>query len=484
MAMASIKRNFIFDLLNNITGLLFPLMTFPYISRILNPEGIGEVAFAQSIISYFVMVAALGIPTYALREVAKLKNDHDKLSSFTFEIFTIHAILSVIAYLVALSFVLIGRINEIWITYVITSTHIILNFLGFSWFFQGVEEFRFIAIRVLIFRILSLIALFLFVRESTDVYWYVTILVVSEAGNNICNVFKLRKYVSFKKVRIKWTNLRKHINPIVSLFLLSVSTMIYFNMDNLMIGFIKDDVSVGYYNPALRIQRLLMGFVLSLSTVLFPRLSSLASTDKKTFFSLGRQGITVTLGLSIPISFGLYALGEPLILLFAGEQFTPSILTLYFLAPVIILGTCSNLFAKILISQEKENMVLIATSVGAIVNLLLNALLIYYFAQYGAAVASSISELSVLITMIIVGHCYLPKSLFSKDVFKYLLASVVMFASIFFLYRILLINDVLTKCLIVFVSGTCVYGLSLIMLKESIFVPKLKMIVFSKWMNR
>ena len=111
MAMASIKRNFIFDLLNNITGLLFPLMTFPYISRILNPEGIGEVAFAQSIISYFVMVAALGIPTYALREVAKLKNDHDKLSSFTFEIFTIHAILSVIAYLVALSFVLIGRIN-------------------------------------------------------------------------------------------------------------------------------------------------------------------------------------------------------------------------------------------------------------------------------------------------------------------------------------------------------------------------------------
>lgn len=150
--------------------------------------------------------------------------------------------------------------------------------------FQGVEEFRFIAIRVLIFRILSLIALFLFVRESTDVYWYVTILVVSEAGNNICNVFKLRKYVSFKKVRIKWTNLRKHINPIVSLFLLSVSTMIYFNMDNLMIGFIKDDVSVGYYNPALRIQRLLMGFVLSLSTVLFPRLSSLASTDKNIFF--------------------------------------------------------------------------------------------------------------------------------------------------------------------------------------------------------
>lgn len=132
--MASIKRNFIFDLLNNITGLLLPLITFPYISRILNPEGIGEVAFAQSIISYFVMVAALGIPTYALREVAKLKNDQDKLSSFTFEIFTIHAILSVIAYLVALSFVLIGRINEIWITYVIASTHIILNFLGFSWF--------------------------------------------------------------------------------------------------------------------------------------------------------------------------------------------------------------------------------------------------------------------------------------------------------------------------------------------------------------
>lgn len=481
--MASIKHNFIFDLLNNITGLLFPLITFPYVSRILNPEGIGEVAFAQSIIAYFVMIAALGIPTYALREVAKLKKNTEELSTFTAEIFLIHAILSIVAYTIALSLIFIGRISDMWITYIIASTHIILNFLGFSWFLQGVEEFRYITIRVLIFRILSLISLFIFVREDSDIYWYVAILIASEAGNNICNIFKLKKYITFKNVRIKWFNLKRHIKPIIRLFLLSISTMIYFNMDNLMIGFIKDDAAVGYYNPALRIQRLLMGFVLSLSTVLFPRLSSLASTDKKHFYSLSKQGFTATLGLSIPITFGIYALGEPLILLFAGDQFIPSILTLDFLAPVIIFGTCSNLLAKILISQEKEKIVLLATSIGALVNLFLNAILIYYFSQYGAAIASSISELSVLITMIVVGRCCLPQSLFTKDIIKYLFASALMFIIAVILDHALSIHVVI-KCLIIFITGVCMYGVLLVALRERFFVTKAKEFIHLKYIER
>lgn len=481
--MVSIKRNFIFDLLNNISGLLFPLITFPYVSRILNPEGIGEVAFAQSIIAYFVMFAALGIPTYALREVAKLKNDKGGLSTFTFEIFVIHGILSIFAYAIALTLIFIDRISEMRLTYIIASTQILLNLIGLSWFFQGVEAFIYITVRVLVFRILSLVALFVFVSESADIYWYITILVISEAGNNLCNIFQLRKYVSFRKVKFEWPNLRKHIRPIIRFFLLSVSTMIYFNMDNLMIGFIKDDVSVGYYNPALRIQRLLMGFVLSLSTVLFPRLSSLAHSDKECFYSLSRQGFIATLGLSIPITFGVYALGEPLILLFAGDQFFPSILTLNLLAPVIIFGTCSNLLAKILISQEKERIVLIATSVGAIINLFLNAILIYYFAQYGAAFASTLSELSVLITMLIIGHSYLPGALFTKDTLKYLLAAVVMFLICMLLNNILSVN-LLTKCIVVFISGICVYGLLLVITRESFFVVKLKEIVYSKYIRK
>ena len=485
MSSSSIKKNFIFDLLNNISGLLFPLITFPYISRILNPEGIGEVAFAQSLIAYLVMAAALGIPTYGLRGVAKLKGDTNKLSSFTAEIFAIHAVLSIIAYTVALSLLFINRINEIRITYIIASTHIILNFLGCSWFLQGVEEFRFITIRVLIFRTLSLIALFIFIKESSDIYWYITILVASEAGNNICNIFILRKYVSFKNIKIKWSNIRIHFKPIVNLFLLSVSTMIYFNMDNLMIGFIKDDISVGYYNPALRIQRLLMGFVLSLGTVLSPRLSNLAITDKVQFSILSRQGFIATLGLSIPITLGVYALGKPLIMIFAGEKFAPSILTLYFLAPVILLGTCSNLIAKILISQDKEHIVLVATSAGAITNLLLNTVLIYYFAQYGAAIASSISEISVLITMIIIGRHYLPHSLLAKDILKYIFAAIAMFLFIMVLNNILPPSiNLLVKCIIIFLCGIFAYGVSLILLKENFIIPKVKSIIHQKFIRR
>lgn len=478
--MASIKRNFIYDLINNVSGLIFPLITFPYTSRILNPEGIGAVAFAQSIIAYFVMFAALGIPTYALREVAKLKNDKQKLSTFTFEIITIHAVLSILSYLIALSLYFINRINDIWLIYSIASIHIILNFLGFTWFFQGIEEFRFITVRVLIFRVLSLVGLFVFVRESSDVYWYMAILIFSEAGNNVCNIFMLRKYVSFRNICLRYRNLKKHIKPIVTLFLLSVSTMIYFNMDNLMIGFIKDDISVGYYNPALRIQRMLMGFVLSLSTVLFPRLSSLAKTDRAQFFSLSREGINATLGLSLPIVFGIYALGRPLILLFAGEQFEPSILTLDFLAPVIVLGTCSNLLAKVLISQEREKMVLIATSVGAIVNLLLNAAFIYYFSQYGAAIASSLSELAVLITMIIIGRYYLPRPLIIFDAMKYFVASILMCAAVVWIVNICDIGA-LASCVVGFFVGVVVYGLFLLILKEKFIVNNVIRFVSTKY---
>ena len=135
-----------------------------------------------------------------------------------------------------------------------------------------------------------------------------------------------------------------------------------------------------------------------------------------------------------------------------------------------------------LISQEKEKMVLIATSVGAIVNLLLNAVLIYYFSQYGAAFASSISELSVLITMLIIGHCYLPQSLFTKDILKYLLASILMFAVALLLDDVLSANA-LVKCIVIFVSGVCVYGVSLIMLRENFFVPKLQEL-YSKHIRR
>lgn len=463
--MASIKENFIYDLLNNVTGLLFPLITFPYISRILNPQGIGEVAFAQSVISYFVMFAALGIPTYALREVAKYRNDKLLLSKFTFEIFIIHATLSIIAFILALSLYFVSQIKEIWFVYLIASTHIVLNFLGFNWFFQGVEEFKFITIRVLIFRITSLILLFSVVHESSDIYWYMAILVLSEVGNNICNMFMLRKYVLFKEFHIGHLDCKQHFKPIVSLFLLSISTMIYFNMDNLMIGFIQNDMAVGYYNPALRIQRMLMGFVLSLGTVLFPRLSSLASSDKDKFKILSKQGFNVTLGVSLPIVFGIYALGKPMILLFAGAEFVPSILTLYLLAPVIVLGTCSNLIAKIMISQDKERIVLIATSVGAVANLLLNSLLIYYYSQYGAAVASSLSEMFVLSTLIIVGRRFLPKSFLSVDSFKYLIASAIMCSAVYGLEHCLDIPEYM-KCISGLMFGIVVYYLILVLLKE------------------
>lgn len=476
--MASVKKNYIFDVLNNVSGLLFPIITFPYVSRILSPEGIGQVAFVQSIISYLVMFAALGIPTYALREVAKRKKNKKDLSEFTLEILLIHVSLTIIAYLVACSFLFFDRINNIWQLYIIASAHLVLNFLGFGWFYQGIEDFKFITIRVFIFRTLSLISLFLFVHERSDIYWYLSILILSEAGNNLCNIFRLRKYVSLTNVKFCDLKFRHHFKPIISLFILSVSTMIYFNMDNLMIGIIKDDVSVGYYNPSLRIQRMLMGFVLSLSTVLFPRLASLANTDKEKFGLLSKSGFIITLGMSVPIVFGIFALGKPLIYLFAGASFEPSILTLQLLAPVIVFGTCSNIIAKVLISQQRERIVLQATTMGAIVNLLFNGILIYFFSQYGAALASTISEIAVLMSMMFFGRKFIPNGIVDKNIAYYFISALMMFILLSILVHCLNYGLII-NCIICGIVGIFTYGIMLILLKEHYLIPQVKSFALS-----
>lgn len=466
---SGIKSNFIFDIINTVTNLLFPLITFPYISRVLSPDGIGIASFCQSTIAYIVMIAALGIPTYGTREVSKIKGDKAKLSQFTYDIVFIHAAFSILAYAFALLLLFVPVISNVASIYLIASLHIILNLVGFTWFFQGIEEFRYIAIRGCVFRVISAILLFTFVKDSSDVDIYVFILVIAEAGNNICNLFKLRSIVSFKGLKPSYSIFKRHMKEISYLFLFSVSTLIYFNTDNIMIGFIRDTEAVGYYAPALKIQRLLMGLVLSVSTVLYPRLSKLSLDNKEEFNKLSRRGIKAIFAIGVPIIAGVYSEGKDVIQLFAGDDFLPSSLALYLLAPVIVLGVCSNLISRLLICQKLDLTVLKCTSIGAITNILLNGALIYFLSYNGAAIASTISEIAVLGSMLIIGYYYIPQNLFSKALVKYLVAGGVMFISIWCvpIFEINIVFSLVFKSTV----GLLAYLLVLFVFKDDIILP-------------
>ena len=465
--MSTIKSNIIFDIANNITKLAFPIITFPYISRVLSPEGIGQVNFCQSIILYIVLFVALGIPTYGVREISKIKGDRHQLTVFTIELFLLHCILSIIGYIFSLFLLFIPQISNLDLLYIIASFHIIFEIFSLSWFFQGIEDFKYITIRALFIRILSIILLFSFVKDKNDAPIYMLILLISEVGNNLFNIIYVKKYLFLKNISRNEIHVIRHLKPTCYLFMLTISTMIYFNTDIIMIGFIKDTEAVGYYIPAIKIQRLLMTFVLSISTVFFPRLSSIKDKSSIEFFKLCNNGLSLILLLGFPIVAGLFVIGDDIIYLFSGIDYKPSIKTLYFLAPVIIFGTISNFLSKILICQNKESIVLKSTTIGALVNIILNLFFIQLFSHTGAAMTSVISEIFVLASMIILGNKFLPKLKNKKEVLKYILSSAIM-VLIVFEVKLYIHQNILLSVFLSILIGIFIYFLMLFISKEKI----------------
>lgn len=469
--MSSLKRNFIFDILNTVSSLVFPMITFPYVSRILGPEGLGITGFMSSIVSYIVLIVTLGIPTYATREVAKVREDKAKLTKLTKEILYLHSMLAIGGYTVAL--VILFTIPQVFAhktIFLLSSLHIGINVLGVTWFYTGTEQFRYITIRGLAVRCLSVPALFIFVHTQEDIIPYMLVNLCAEMGNYFVNFFRLGKCIDWKQWTWTELNIKQHLPSIWTLFISSVAVTIYFNLDNLMIGFISGENAVGYYAPALRLQRLLMGVVISVGTVVFPRLSYLSKCDnKEEYDNLSAKAIKITISIGLPLCIGLICLAKPLIELFAGERYIPSIITLQLLAPVVFLGTMSNVVAKILISSGKEKQMTKATIVGAVVNASLNALLIHYFSHKGAALASSIGELSVIVSMLVLGRSVLPFRLLGKECCSYPLSAFMMGIVIY----LLPFNNPLLQITVGFVLGTVIYLFSLKMTNERLLFPSI-----------
>lgn len=195
----SIKSNYIFNLLNSVSQLLFPLITFPYASRIMMADGIGQVQFFSSIISYISLFTCLGIPMYAIREVAKVRNDVVKMSTTTVEILLLHAMLTIIGYVaVAIICMTVSDVQTDIPLFLILSATIFFTAIGCEWFYQGIEDFKYVAIRGLVVKIISIVLLFLLVKTKEDILWYGAYSVFGVLGGNIFNFIRLRKYLNGK----------------------------------------------------------------------------------------------------------------------------------------------------------------------------------------------------------------------------------------------------------------------------------------------
>lgn len=315
--MASLKTNVVFNFLNTITGIVFPVITFPYAARVLLPDGIGAVNFLQSIVAYIVLLTSLGIPMYAVREVAKYRDDVAKRNTVTVEITLLSLVLCLGGYIIVW---ILGECvpqihSQLSLFYVLSLT-ILFTSLGVNWFFQAIEDFKFITIRAVIFRLLAAMALFLFVKTKDDLLIYALVTVGSTVGNNIINFIHLRKYIVLKQ--ISWNHLQvwRHLKPSLHIFVFNLITSIYLNLNTVMLGFMKGDSAVGFYTAGNKISHIVLSVVASLGVVLLPRCSNLVENGRMDeFAAVTRKSYSLVQALSLPSTLGLILLASPIIII-------------------------------------------------------------------------------------------------------------------------------------------------------------------------
>ena len=464
--MKSIKLNFIFSSLKGLMSVLFPVISFPYVSRVIGVDGIGKVEYCQSIISYFALFAALGISLYAVREGAKVRGNRKELSKFSREIFIINLITTFITYLGLFIFLMFPVMNGYEILLIVCSLSIILTTLNIEWLYQIVEDYQYISIRSVIIQVLALAAMFIFVKNENDCIIYALISVLSTGGAFLFNLFHSKKYVDLLKITS--LNLMKHLKPILIIFGISVASSIYLNMDKVMLGAMSGDYSVGLYSASVKLNTIVKTLISSISLVVLPRLSSyLANGNIKSYERLLKDGINLNIALSLPIAAGMIILAKPLLLLFSGYDYLDAYFSSQILSVNIIFSAIDALlYYQVLLPFGKEKEACIGTTLGAIVNLLLNFLFIPYWNINGASIATLLSEICVFMYFLYIIYSIIDLKKMVQELWKILISAVIIIPVV--VLCSIIINDILLLTVVSVIISCIVYFGCLLLLRFSL----------------
>ena len=389
----SIKLNMLLNILKNLVSVCFPLVTFPYISKVLGVENVGKFNFSSSIIMYATLIADLGIATYAIRECSKCRNNKEEVSKLASEVFTINVISTLISYiLLFLCIITLEKLKQYQLIILILSINIVCKTLGTEWIFSVFEDYTFITIRTIIFQFISLILLLLFVRSKNDLVLYTIISVISTSGAGIINLIYARKYCSIS-IRIH-PNLAKHLYPIMIIFGMSATVTVYVASDTTILGFICGDEAVGIYYMSSRIYGIIKQMLSAVLVVSIPQLSVLwEKKQHKSFSTLSSDIYKTLLSFSIPVIVELIVLRKEIVLLLSNTEYIRAAsslgilgIALFFCMGAWFWGQC----VLIVIGQEK--IVFNITLASARLNIVLNIILIPVGAENAAAFTTVLAE--------------------------------------------------------------------------------------------
>lgn len=390
----SLKLNMVLNAIKGLMGILFPLITFPYVSKVLGVERIGQYNFAASIISYFSLVAELGISTYAVREGARVRDHQRDITQFANEIFSINLVSTCVSYaLLVLLLIVVPRFNTYRYLLLILSIQIVCKTVGMEWIYYIYEDYAYITIRSILFQLVSLILLLVLVREPADLNMYAVVTVISGAGANLLNYFYARKnYIAVSITRnINWS---EHIRPILVLFAMSVTVTIYVSSDTTILGFLCDDYTVGIYSVSSKIYTIVKTLLSSILIVSIPRLSALLGNRDTDRFNQEASDIYRTLiSAVIPTLVGMIALREQIIFLVSDVTYLSAASSLAILGVALFFCMVAWFWGQcILVPMKMEGVVFKATVISALINIVLNLVLIPYWKADAAAFTTAIAE--------------------------------------------------------------------------------------------
>lgn len=390
MASNSMKKNALLTVFKTTLSLLVPLITFPYVSRVLQVDAIGKYNFSSSIVSYFVLLAGLGVGTYAIREGAKIREDREKISQFVSEVVFINCISTILSYgILIFCLIAISKLHDYTWIILILSAQIIFTTYGRSWIYNIFEDFSYVTLIQVGFQILSIVLLFLLVHRPEDIYYYAMINVLSSTGANLLYGIHVRKYVDFRRVKLK--NLSTHIYPILIIFSTSIATTIYVNSDMTILGWMVDDRCVGLYSTAVKIYNIIKQVMVAVITVTVPRLTLYAGTEK--FKPLFTKVHNMLLFMALPAMTGLLFMSDNAVTLIASTNYAEAATALRWLSIALICALLACLYGtSVLLPYNNERIFLKSTVVSAIVNIVMNFILIPIFKQNAAAFTTALSQ--------------------------------------------------------------------------------------------
>ena len=477
MAKKSITKNYIYNLIYQVLVLILPLVTTPYISRVLGAENIGIYSYTLSIVTYFILFGSLGVALYGQREIAYYQKDKKKYSIIFWEIVILRAITMTISLI--LFYLIFVNGNQYQIYYKILILELIGNCIDISWFFQGLEEFKKTVIRNMIIKLISVISIFTFVKSQNDLKIYFWIYVLSTSIGNASLWLYLPKFLT--KVKIKELHLFRHLKPTLGIFIPQIAVQVYTVLDRTMIGTIISDKSeVGFYDQSQKIIKLLMTIITSLGTVMLPRIANtFASGEKEKINNYMKRSFNMVFLLAFPMIFGIISVSKAFVPIFFGEGYDKVAILMNVISPIILFIGLSNVTGtQYLLPTIRQKEYTISVIIGAITNFIMNACLIWKFGAIGASIGTVIAEFTVTAVQL-----YFVRNDFDfKQIIKisknYVVSSIAMFIVCIIIGNVVKTNMI--SIIIQVIFGVGIYGVCLLALKDEFVNSIIKKVIHKK----